>query len=183
MRCGSWTRAATTVALAGVLAGCGGGSPEATPVPSRTSSSPPTSPSPSPTPTVDQSSPVAAYRAYYAAVIEAARTANWHAPALAATATGNALAAIAENLRRLEAKGQTLRGTVEINPTPGPVNGNTATVYDCQDSSGWLVYDRDGRPVATGSPRHDRVVATLVRERGVWKVSDIPPSLFVKGGC
>lgn len=152
-------------------------------MPSSTTASPSASPSPSPTPTFDQSTPVAAYRAYYAAVIKAARTANFNSPDLPATATGKALRAIAENLRRLSMKGQTLRGTIKINPTLGPVNGSSATVYDCQDGSGWLVYDRTGRPVATGSPRNDRVVALLVREGGVWKVSDIPPDQFIKGGC
>jgi hypothetical protein len=176
-----WTSTAVVLVLVGASAGCGGGSPKATPAPSTTSLSPTASPTPSPTAAFDQSSPVAAYRAYYAAVIKAARTANWRSPDLPATATGKALASIAENLRRLETKGQTLRGTVKINPTPGPVNATSATVYDCQDSSGWLTYDRSGRPVATGSPRNDRVVATVVRESGIWKVSDF--TSFDKGGC
>lgn len=172
----------SALALLVLLAACGGRAPNASPT---TSTPPAPSPAattaPTQTPTRDQSTPVAAYRAYYAAVIAAGHTADWRSPALAATATGKALSAIAENLRRLEMKGHTLRGTVKINPTLGPVNGNTATVYDCQDSSGWLVYDRNGRPVATGLPRNDRVVATLVREGGVWKVSDFPT--FTKGGC
>jgi hypothetical protein len=168
------------LAFASVLAGCGGGSPDAQPTPTASSPSPIPSPTPSPTST-DQSTPVAAYRAYYAAVIEAGRTANWRSPALPATATGEALRTIVERLRRLATNGQTLRGTVRLNPTAEPVTGDTATVEDCQDSSGWLVYNRDGRPAGTGVPRNDRVVATLVRVGNVWKVSDFPT--FDQRGC
>lgn len=184
MQSRSWTRAGAALALAAAVSGCRAGSPDVTPTPSASSPTPPPSPTPpSPTPTFDQSTPVAAYRAFYAALVAAGRTADWQSLQSTSTATvsGSALRVVVENLRRHATRGETLRGTIMLNPSLERLSGSSATVRDCQDSSGWRIYDRTGRAKGPGTSQRTRVVARLVRTGGIWKVHAFIS--FDRGAC
>ena len=71
------------------------------------------------------------------------------------------------------AKQLTGRGALDLAPTLIRVDGATATVHDCYtDNTG--VYDATtGARKDKPSTARDEVVATLVLDIGVWKVSDL----------
>jgi hypothetical protein len=122
----------------------------------------------------------AAYRSYWRVVIDAGRTADWRAPALTEWTTGAALRTLQRRFYALSRNGQTLRGSIRLNPRVVSVTPDKAAVRDCHDSAGLLVYDRNGRPMGTGSPRLDLAQVTLVKVGDQWKVSDIK---IPAGGC
>lgn len=102
-----------------------------------------------------------AYRAAWAATIDAGRHPEAEAEQLAVWMSGTQLSTIRRRLHALAVAHRTLRGTVQLRPTVTVVADGTATVRDCQDSSGWLAYDDRGRPLGRGVPRRDLLIATL----------------------
>jgi hypothetical protein len=173
--------ASRAIALAILLAACSSGGGTTLPFPS---SSQGVSSSPSVTTTdpqpADRTAVEAAYRSYWRVVIDVGRTADWRAPVLTEWTTGAALRTLQRRFYALSRNGQTLRGSIELNPTVVSMTPGRAMVRDCQDGAGLLVYDRNGRPMGTGSPRLDLAQVTLVKEGDRWKVSDIK---ITAGGC
>ena len=115
---------------------------------------------------------LAAYRAYWADIIAAGKTADWRSPRLDDHATGAALAAVRGHYRALKTLGLVSRGTVKLDPRVAQLRGTTALVEDCTDTSRFLRRDaKTGalreRPATepTGS------VMRLVLVDGTWKVA------------
>lgn len=52
------------------------------------------------------------------------------------------------------------------------VAGDRATVRDCLDNSATGLVDRSGKKLSVGRARQE-TTATLIREQGTWKVSEI----------
>jgi hypothetical protein len=94
-------------------------------------------------------------------------------PALAEHATGEQLETLERAFLARQTNGEVIRGTLDLAPRVVSVVGDTATVRDCYlDNTG--IYDAatgERRDTATGV-RH-LITATLVREDGDWKVSDL----------
>ena len=134
-----------------------------------------------PTTTADPSGAIlTAYRAHWADVIEAGKTADPRSPRLDDHATGEVLKTVRDNYRQLQADGEVVRGTVRLHPSVTSVSGSTATVRDCNDVTDFLRYD-----AKTGAPREQRktdvaeLEVTLRLINGHWLVSETT----VKGPC
>jgi hypothetical protein len=126
-----------------------------------------------PTTTLDPRAEIlAAYRGFWADVIEAGKTADANSPRLDDHATDRALDNVRSDYRQLHAKGEVVRGTVRLHPRVASVRGSTATVTDCNDVTDFLRYD-----AKTGAPREERktdiatVEVTLRLVNGKWLVS------------
>jgi hypothetical protein len=128
-----------------------------------------------PTTTADPTLAIlAAYRAHWADVIEAGKTADWRSARLDDHATGETLQTVRDNYRKLQSDGEVVRGTVRLHPRVMSVKGSTAIVHDCNDATDFLRYD-----AKTGAPKEQRKTdiveaeVTLRLINGSWKVSSI----------
>lgn len=128
-----------------------------------------------PTTTVDPRPAIlAAYRAHWADVIEAGKTADANSPRLDDHATGETLKTVRANYRKLQSDGEVVRGTVRLHPRVTSVRGSTAIVSDCNDATDFLRYD-----AKTGAPKEQRKTdiveaeVTLRLINGAWLVSSI----------
>ena len=134
-----------------------------------------------PTTTADPTNAIlAAYRAHWADVIEAGKTADWRSPRLDDHATGEVLKTVRDNYRRIQADGEVVRGTVRLHPRIASIRGSTAIVRDCNDVTDFIRYD-----AKTGAPREERktdiaeLEALLRLVNGRWLVS----KTILKGSC
>jgi hypothetical protein len=161
-----WWWVALTASAVLLLAGCGLRSARQVDGGSSTSSSGPTTTA-DPRPAI-----VAAYRGFWADVIEAGKTADADSPRLDDHATDRALDNLRNDYRRLRANGEVVRGTVRLHPRVASVSSSTAIVSDCNDVTDFLRYD-----AKTGAPREQRkadiaeVEVTLRLVDGKWLVS------------
>lgn len=159
-----WAAAGLAVCAA-VLSACGGGTSKAEPHSSTTSSAPASTTSSA------DAAVLSAYRAAWAAFLNAARGANPADPALAATMTGPQLQGVKANLLADQRQGIVGRGSFTLHPKVVSITGPTATVVDCVYSTAELVYKVTGKPVPPVTPpENDGVRATLVLAGGTWKV-------------
>ena len=161
-----WWVALTATAVL-LLAGCS--SPAGDQVDGATSTS-----SAGPATTTDPSQAIlSAYRAFWADVIEAGKTADWQSPRLDDHAIDRALANVRRDYQRLQANGEVVRGTVRLHPSVVSVQGTTAVVRDCNDATDFLRYD-----AKTGVPKEQRKTdiaeaeVTLRLVNGTWLVSE-----------
>jgi hypothetical protein len=117
---------------------------------------------------------LAAYRAFWADVVAAARTADWRSPRLDDHATGKMLDRIRGQFRALEFQGWVARGTIEVSPRLAALTGRKATVQDCVDGSRFRRYDPKKRQwLDSGGGQPDRQRSTLTLDgQGHWKVAD-----------
>jgi hypothetical protein len=117
---------------------------------------------------------LAAYRAHWADVVEAGKTADWRSPRLADHATGETLQTVRDNLRKIRSDGEVVRGTIRLHPRVTSVQGATAILSDCNDATDLLRYD-----ARTGAPKEQRktdivqATVTLRLVNGAWLVSSI----------
>lgn len=119
---------------------------------------------------------VAAYRGMWADMAAAGESADHKSPLLARHATGAALTQIVQSLYTQAQKGQVSRGQPVLHPRAGEVDLSTTPakvlVEDCADSSGWLLYTRDGKKV-NDAPGGRRSISADVRGTGTtWRVVD-----------
>jgi hypothetical protein len=128
-----------------------------------------------PTTTTDPRPAVlAAYRAHWADVVEAGKTADWRSPRLDDHATGETLQTVRDNLRKIQSDGEVVRGTVRLHPRVTSVQGATAILSDCNDATDLLRYD-----AKTGAPKEQRKTdivqaeVTLQFVNGAWLVSSV----------
>lgn len=157
-----------------VLPGCtsGGRSEDATAAATTTAATATTVTAPTTTTAGPQSAVLTAYRAFWADVVAAGKTADWRSPRLAAHATGQALAEVRATYRALSARGLVARGTVDLRPTVLSVNGAKATLYDCNSTAAFLAYDaKTGALRDRSSGQRNGKTVTLTRQDGTWKVA------------
>jgi hypothetical protein len=167
------------VVLAGgvVIAGCSSSTP-ATPLPDGGSGSTSATPTPSPTRSVDPV--VAAYLAYWDAVIHANATANPGDPPLARHIAGTELAAVRNSIRLNRVQGLSVRGSVTHQPRLVSTTGDSATVEDCYDTSAWSPVEiKTGKGVGSepdnGTGRY-KSRFTLRQTSGNWLVVASTPT-------
>jgi hypothetical protein len=110
------------------------------------------------------------------AMAKAGETSNWHDPALAQYATGDALGVITHSLYTDELNGVVTKGAPTNTPTVSGVDNqdNPATVMitDCGDSKNSLKYKKDGQ-LLNDSPGGRREIKAEVKQLadGSWRVS------------
>ncbi len=184
-------RRSKIVLLCGVmaLAGCAknGGSdeglnlstpPSAAPTTvSATASADPTGdvPSVEPTSPAETATPEAAvldaYRAFYAAVDEAQADPPNSQDYLAPVATGVQFETTNGAIKAAFVAGEEDVGSPVLNPVVDSIDGDTAVVHDCQDTSAVQSRDRATGEVLTIGSSPDSATTILTRIDGVWLVS------------
>jgi hypothetical protein len=123
---------------------------------------------------------LAAYRAYWADVIEAGKTADANSPRLDDHATGKAVTTVRDNYRQLRAQGLVDLGMVALHPRVTAIHGDTATIDDCTDVTHFLRHDAATGKAAEPEVRDVRhILVALELVSGRWLVSDNEP----KGQC
>jgi hypothetical protein len=125
--------------------------------------------------TEDQKAVVlAAYRAFWADVVAAGKTADWQSPRLARHATGKVLARVRGQFRALDSQGFVALGTIKVSPRVVRLAGEKATVQDCVDTSRFRRYDPKNKrwlDQLGGQPDGQRSTLTLDGQ-GNWKVAE-----------
>lgn len=165
------------------VAGCTAGDPSAAPpsasapLPSTTSSHRPSASSTTLATTADTAEAQAVIQAYdgmWADMVQAARTADYRSPVLAAHTADPATGQLQRTLLTYSRLGVVVKGAVHTDPRVTSLNpqAGQATLIDCLDDRDWLTYD-----AATGKLTDDRpggrtvTDATLRRVDGAWKIS------------
>lgn len=126
---------------------------------------------------------LASYLRFWDAVVAANRTADPNLAALRTTAADPELSKVRATVSRNKVQKLSLRGEVGHSPQPARITGNTATIEDCYDISGWNPVRLDtGQPVdatdESGTGRY-RARFTLRRDGSGWLVVDH----VALGGC
>jgi hypothetical protein len=117
---------------------------------------------------------VAAYRAFWADVVAAGKTADWQSPRLARHATGKVLTRVRGQFRALDSQGFVALGTIKVSPRIVRLAAKKATVQDCVDTSRFRRYDPKNKrwlDQLGGQPDGQRSTLTLDGQ-GNWKVAE-----------
>jgi hypothetical protein len=117
---------------------------------------------------------LAAYRAFWADVVAAGKTADWQSPRLARHATGKVLARVRGQFRALDSQGFVALGTIKVSPRVVRLASKKATVQDCVDTSRFRRYDPKNKrwlDQLGGQPDGQRSTLTLDGQ-GNWKVAE-----------
>jgi hypothetical protein len=117
---------------------------------------------------------LAAYRAFWADVVAAGKTADWQSPRLARHARGKVLARVRGQFRALDSQGFVALGTIKVSPRVVRLAGEKATVQDCVDTSRFRRYDPKNKrwlDQLGGQPDGQRSTLTLDGQ-GNWKVAE-----------
>jgi hypothetical protein len=117
---------------------------------------------------------LAAYRAFWADVVAAGKTADWQSPRLARHATGKVLARVRGQFRALDSQGFVALGTIKVSPRVVRLAGKRATVQDCVDTSRFRRFDPKNKrwlDQLGGQPDGQRSTLTLDGQ-GNWKVAE-----------
>jgi hypothetical protein len=157
-----------------MVGACSSGSRSA--VPATTTRSVPVLPTPTPTApaTVPGASAVeAGYRAFWGAYLAAADPMNPASPLLPEHATGDELRQVRAAFAGHFAKGEVIRGRLELSPLVESVADVAATVRDCYADLTHVFDAVTGRQKDPSGDRRFQVTATLVLESGAWKVNSI----------
>lgn len=121
----------------------------------------------------------------WADMAAAARTADYRSPGLAQHAAGAALSQLVRGLYAYRQQGLVIKGRPVTHPTVtalSPTGDPTrATVSDCFDDTGWLVYRASGGLKNNIPGGHRHVAATLQDFGGTWKVTRLDTG--VEGSC
>ena len=114
-----------------------------------------------------------AYRAFWDAYLASADPMDPLSTRLSDHATGTELETVRTAFIARRSGGEVIRGSFELAPRVVSVVGDTATVRDCYlDNTG--IYDAaTGTRKDTPTGVRHLITATLVREGGAWKVSDL----------
>lgn len=114
-----------------------------------------------------------AYRSFWDAYLAAADPMEPLSARLAEHATGKELETLRTAFLARKAGGEVIRGTLDLAPRVVSFVGESATVRDCYlDNTG--IYDAaTGARKDTATRVRHLITASLVREAGEWKVSDL----------
>lgn len=133
-------------------------------------------PSVEPTPSAETATPdeaavLDAYRAFYAALDQAQADPPRSQEYLAPVATGAQFEITNGAIKAAFLEGEEDVGSPVLNPTVHAVDGDTAIVHDCQDTSSVQSRDRATGEVLTIGSNPDSATTVLTRVNGVWRVS------------
>jgi hypothetical protein len=171
------------MALAGAtvlltLPACAGSSGKTVPSTTSAASTTPLRTSTSTAPAKEEQQVVAAVRAFWDLYLElGANSGPFNASEtrarLATRTIGEELDKLFDVFQGNAAAGYVVRGTIDISPTVLSVNAASAKVRDCYDDKTGLYRATDGTRLDKPDARRHKVLMTLVRVRGTWKVSAI----------
>jgi hypothetical protein len=166
------------LAVVFALAGCSGNSnatdATATSTTRQAATTTPTSTATTATTEESEAAVLAAYRAFWADVVAAGKTADWQSPRLARHATGKVLARVRGQFRALDSQGFVALGTIKVSPRVVRLAGEKATVQDCVDTSRFRRYDPKNKrwlDQLGGQPDGQRSTLALDGQ-GNWKVAE-----------
>ena len=116
---------------------------------------------------------VAAYRGFWDAYLAAADPMDPLSTRLAEHATGTELETVRKAFVARQSGGEVIRGNFDLAPRVVSVAGDKAALRDCYlDNTG--IYDAaTGARKDTATGVRHLITASLVREAGTWKVSDL----------
>lgn len=131
--------------------------------------------SPSPTPPSETEAILAAYREFFARQAEISMAPKEQRKALLEPFTTNpALQRVLGGMFAAEEHGEVGYGAPIVNPEVQRVDGDTATVHDCQDGRKAGREKRDSGKITTRGIKEAKVVATLERgDDGRWRMATI----------
>lgn len=112
------------------------------------------------------------YLGFQRVVAESGAASNADDPRLPEYATGAVLESLRSKLAVRQQAGTRLCGSPVPHVKSVKVSGDKATVLDCLDNSATGLVDRSGKKLSVGRERQE-TTATLVRQDGNWKVSEI----------
>lgn len=162
------------VAVGLLLAGCGFGNGSPAPHHPTITVAPTTASSPS---QHARTAALAAYRAMWADMVVAARTADYQAPILADHASGNALALLVHGLAVNRQEGIVTRGQPTMDPqvvsVSPPANPTQVDIVDCFNDANWLNYKVSGGLQNNVPGGRHHTTATVTDTAGVWKVTEL----------
>lgn len=113
------------------------------------------------------------YRAFWDAYLQSADPMNPTNPALEAHATGDELHQVQAAFADHFAKGEVIRGRLDLSPHVGAVNGTTATVTDCYGDSTHVFDAATGQQKDEPGDNHFQITASLILDGDTWKVTSI----------
>jgi hypothetical protein len=116
-----------------------------------------------------------AYRNMWQAYADASNAGNLRSADLAKYATDSALTTLVNGLANNKSKGLTSKGNPQLAPVQtgfSPADAPTnVTVSDCLDDSHWLLYKSNGELEDNTPGGRHKVVATVNKINGEWKVT------------
>jgi hypothetical protein len=115
----------------------------------------------------------AGYRSFWDAYLQAADPMNPTNPVLAAHASGDELQQVQTAFAEHFAKGEVIRGRLDLSPHVQSVDGTTATVSDCYGDSTHVFDATTGQQKDPAGDNHFQITATLVLDAGTWKITTI----------
>ena len=169
-----WLRPLVLTAATAVLAaGCSSSGGVNTEAPDPVAAA--ATPSTSPTPVDDTAAILAAYREFFARQTEISMAPKEQRKALLEPFTTNpALQRVLGGMFAAEEYGEVGYGAPIVNPEVQRVDGDTATVHDCQDGRKAGRKKRGSGKITTRGIKDAKVVATLKRgEDGRWRMATI----------
>ena len=122
----------------------------------------------------DQQQVLASYRAFWDVYIAASNPMNPEHPALADHAADGELDTVRRTLLARRSAGEVFKGTMDLAPKVTALDGDHATVRDCQDDNLVVVDASSGTVKEPDDPVRKLVTVTLVRGGPAgWKVTAI----------
>lgn len=168
-------RLGTIALLAALLVGCSGDDDTASPSTPTTAAAESTS-----TTATADADVLDAYRGFWDAYLTAADPMDPAHPDLELYATGASLDRVRESFADHFAKGEVIRGSVDLAPEIEQLDDASATIRDCYLDQTHVFDSATGEQVDPPGEATFEVVATLVLESGSWKVSTLD---MVADGC
>ena len=161
--------------LAVVLLGCSGDDDDASPT-----TTDPAAESTTTTTAAADADVLDAYRGFWDAYLAAADPMDPAHPDLELFATGASLEAVRNAFAEHFARGEVIRGSVDLAPKIEQLDDASATVRDCYLDQTHIFDSESGAQVDPPEDATFEVLATLVLEGGSWKVSSLDK---VSDGC
>lgn len=182
MEAGTWCRKAAvcfSALIAGVtVAGCSGDSSDSKPLPDVSAAETASAP-------VSESKhaeALAAYRAMWRDLTEAAKTSDVASPQLDDHASGAALDMLKQGLQRGKREKLVIKGSPRLHPVvDGLGSAHKVELRDCVDSTRWLQYKLDGELKNNVPGGHGKAEATVERDGHAWKVTAL--AMYPSGTC
>jgi hypothetical protein len=157
-----------------LFAACGSGS---SPASAPTTDRPSTSTSTTQGPTGAAGAALSAYRAMWADMVIASRTADYQSPLLPQHASGTALSLLVRGLAKNQAQGIVVKGNPRLQPqvtSLSPLESPTeATISDCVDDTHWLDYKTNGELFNSIPGGRHATMAIVMDTYGQWKVTEL----------
>jgi hypothetical protein len=116
---------------------------------------------------------IARYNEFWNVYASAGQTMNVDDPRLPQVAVGDELDTIRKTFLARKAGGEVFTGSMDLSPTVDHIDGDTATVRDCQQDNIQIVNAQTGVTTEPNDPARKLVIVTLARDSGAWKVAAI----------